>query len=63
VAVVVAIAWALYRHDCDATSLARCPGDLSDLILATREGFRALVAPSGVPMPFADVLYGAARVT
>jgi 2-dehydropantoate 2-reductase len=44
VAVVLAIAWALYRHDCDATALARSPSDLRDMILAIREGFRCLRA-------------------
>ena len=44
VAVVLAIAWALYRHDCDATALARSPSDLREMILAIREGFRGLRA-------------------
>jgi len=42
VAVVLAIAWALYRHRCDATALAGSIDDLRDMILAIREGFRCL---------------------
>ncbi len=44
VAVVLPIAWALYRHDCVATALAGSPRDLRDMILAIREGFRCLRA-------------------
>jgi 2-dehydropantoate 2-reductase len=42
VAVVLPIAWALYRHRCDAAALAGAPLDLRDMVLAVREGFRAL---------------------
>ncbi|MEQ1731616.1 MAG: 2-dehydropantoate 2-reductase N-terminal domain-containing protein [Vicinamibacterales bacterium] len=44
VAVVLAIAWALYRHGCDATALAHSPRDLRDMVLAIRKGFRCLRA-------------------
>lgn len=44
VAVVLAIAWALYRHDCDPAALARSPQDLRAMVLAIREGFRCLRA-------------------
>lgn len=44
VAVVLPVAWALYRHGCDATALAASPRDLRDMVLAIREGFRCLRA-------------------
>lgn len=44
VAVVLPIAWALYRHNCDGTALAGSSRDLRVMILAIREGFRCLRA-------------------
>lgn len=43
VAVVLAIAWALYRHDCDPAALARAPQDLRAMVIAIREAFHCLV--------------------